>query len=86
MEKSVFKVPSVCGCRARGKTLRRIVENTVMFRTEGEAGPGDVLKAMKHTSVVSKQMAMAKAVMAERGDKAFRTIALIIEVDANLLK
>src|SRR4030065_104605 len=40
IEKHVFKVPFVCGCRDLGEALRRIGEGAAMIRTKGEAGTG----------------------------------------------
>src|SRR5512144_1981324 len=48
INKHVFKVPFVCGCRNLGEALRRIGEGAAMIRTKGEAGTGDVVHAVKH--------------------------------------
>jgi pyridoxal 5'-phosphate synthase pdxS subunit len=86
VEKSAFKVPFVCGCRHLGEALRRIAEGAAMIRTKGEAGTGDVVEAVKHMRVLNEQIASAKAVLAEGGDKAIRAMARELEVDAELLK
>lgn len=86
VDKSVFKVPFVCGCRDLGEALRRIAEGAAMIRTKGEAGTGDVVEAVKHMRVLNEQIAGAKAVLAEGGDKAIRAMARELEVDAELLK
>jgi pyridoxal 5'-phosphate synthase pdxS subunit len=86
VEKSAFKVPFVCGCRDLGEALRRIAEGAAMIRTKGEAGTGDVVEAVKHMRVLNEQIASAKAVLAEGGDKAIRAMARELEVDAELLK
>ena len=52
-----FKIPFVCGCRNLGEALRRIGEGAAMMRTEGEAGTGDVIEAVKHMRQVSEDMA-----------------------------
>src|SRR2546423_7936585 len=43
INKHVFKVPFVCGCRDLGEALRRITEGAAMIRTKGEAGTGNVV-------------------------------------------
>lgn len=48
VDKTVFKVPFVCGCRNLGEALRRIGEGAAMIRTKGEAGTGDVIEAVRH--------------------------------------
>ncbi|MCI0520620.1 MAG: pyridoxal 5'-phosphate synthase lyase subunit PdxS [Chloroflexi bacterium] len=52
VNKHVFKVPFVCGCRNLGEALRRIGEGAAMIRTKGEAGTGDVVEAVRHARSV----------------------------------
>ncbi len=52
IDKHVFKVPFVCGCRNLGEALRRIGEGAAMIRTKGEAGTGDVVEAVRHARSV----------------------------------
>jgi pyridoxal 5'-phosphate synthase pdxS subunit len=52
INKHVFKVPFVCGCRNIGEALRRIGEGAAMIRTKGEAGTGDVVEAVRHARSV----------------------------------
>ncbi len=52
VDKHVFKVPFVCGCRNLGEALRRIGEGAAMIRTKGEAGTGDVVEAVRHARSV----------------------------------
>lgn len=52
IDKHVFKIPFVCGCRNLGEALRRIGEGAAMIRTKGEAGTGDVVEAVKHARSV----------------------------------
>jgi len=47
-----YKVPFVCGCRDLGEALRRIGEGAVMIRTNGEAGTGNVVEAVRHMRAV----------------------------------
>jgi len=48
VNKHVFKVPFVCGCRDLGEALRRIGEGAAMIRTKGEAGTGNIVEAVRH--------------------------------------
>jgi len=52
IDKHLFKVPFVCGCRNLGEALRRIGEGAAMMRTKGEAGTGDVVEAVRHARSV----------------------------------
>jgi pyridoxal 5'-phosphate synthase pdxS subunit len=52
INKHLFKVPFVCGCRNLGEALRRIGEGAAMVRTKGEAGTGDVVEAVRHARAV----------------------------------
>src|SRR5207302_10687204 len=46
INKHVFKIPFVCGCRDLGEALRRIGEGAAMIRTKGDAGTGNVVEAV----------------------------------------
>jgi pyridoxal 5'-phosphate synthase pdxS subunit len=48
IEKADFRAPFVCGCRDLGEGLRRIAEGASLLRTEGEAGTGDIVEAVRH--------------------------------------
>src|SRR2546428_3236205 len=52
INKHVFKVPFVCGCRDLGEALRRIAEGAAMIRTKGEAGTGNVVEAVRHMRAI----------------------------------
>jgi pyridoxal 5'-phosphate synthase pdxS subunit len=52
INKHLFNVPFVCGCRNLGEALRRIGEGAAMIRTKGEAGTGDVVEAVRHARSV----------------------------------
>ena len=54
IDKHLFKVPFVCGCRDLGEALRRIGEGAAMIRTKGEAGTGDIVEAVRHMRAVQK--------------------------------
>src|SRR5687768_1846687 len=52
INKHMFRVPFVCGCRDLGEALRRIGEGAAMIRTKGEAGTGNVVEAVRHMRTV----------------------------------
>jgi pyridoxal 5'-phosphate synthase pdxS subunit len=52
VNKHLYKVPFVCGCRNLGEALRRIGEGAAMIRTKGEAGTGDIVEAVRHMRTV----------------------------------
>lgn len=56
IDKNVFKVPFVCGCRNLGEALRRIGEGAAMIRTKGEAGTGNVVEAVRHQRTVQGEI------------------------------
>ncbi|MBN1460693.1 MAG: pyridoxal 5'-phosphate synthase lyase subunit PdxS [Armatimonadetes bacterium] len=56
VDKHLFKVPFVCGCRNLGEALRRIGEGAAMIRTKGEAGSGNVVEAVRHMRQVVTDM------------------------------
>ena len=51
-----YKVPFVCGCRNLGEALRRIAEGAAMIRTNGEAGSGNIVEAVRHMRTVVREM------------------------------
>jgi pyridoxal 5'-phosphate synthase pdxS subunit len=53
IDKQLFRVPFVCGCRDLGEALRRIGEGAAMIRTKGEAGTGNIVEAVRHMRAVS---------------------------------
>jgi pyridoxal 5'-phosphate synthase pdxS subunit len=52
LDKTVYSVPFVCGCRNLGEALRRIAEGASMLRTKGEAGTGNIVEAVRHARTV----------------------------------
>jgi len=58
VDKTVFKVPFVCGATNLGEALRRINEGAAMIRTKGEAGTGNIIEAVKHIRKVKEDIAM----------------------------
>lgn len=53
IDKRLFTVPFVCGCRSLGEAVRRIWEGAAMIRTKGEAGTGNIIEAVRHQRMVS---------------------------------
>jgi pyridoxal 5'-phosphate synthase pdxS subunit len=56
IDKQMFTVPFVCGCRDLGEALRRIGEGAAMIRTKGEAGTGDIVEAVRHMRTVQDEI------------------------------
>lgn len=48
IDKNMFRIPFVCGCRDLGEALRRISEGAALIRTKGEAGSGNIVEAVRH--------------------------------------
>lgn len=57
IDKKQFKVPFVCGAKDLGEALRRINEGASMIRTKGEPGTGDVVQAVRHMSMMNREIA-----------------------------
>ena len=56
IDKTVFKVPFVCGAKNLGEALRRISEGASMIRTKGEPGTGDVIEAVRHMRMMNSEI------------------------------
>lgn len=56
IDKRVFTIPFVCGCRNLGEATRRIWEGAAMIRTKGEAGTGNIVEAIRHQRMVSSMI------------------------------
>ncbi|MDR1201284.1 MAG: pyridoxal 5'-phosphate synthase lyase subunit PdxS [Tannerellaceae bacterium] len=56
IDKSLFKVPFVCGAKNIGEALRRITEGASMIRTKGEPGTGDVIQAVRHLRAMTSEI------------------------------
>ncbi len=52
IDKRLFTIPFVCGCRNLGEATRRIWEGAAMIRTKGEAGTGNIIEAIRHQRMV----------------------------------
>ncbi|MGV3758000.1 MAG: pyridoxal 5'-phosphate synthase lyase subunit PdxS [Actinomycetota bacterium] len=53
IDKWAFTVPFVCGATNLGEALRRISEGACMIRSEGEAGTGNVVEAVRHLRAIT---------------------------------
>ena len=82
IDKRKFKAPFVCGARNLGEALRRIEEGTMMIRTKGEAGTGDVVQAVSHLRMINGEINEVKAM---REDELFNH-AKELGVSYDLLK
>jgi pyridoxal 5'-phosphate synthase pdxS subunit len=56
IDKHLFQIPFVCGCRDLGEALRRIAEGAAMIRTKGEAGTGNVVEAVRHMRALKREI------------------------------
>ncbi|MDR1526472.1 MAG: pyridoxal 5'-phosphate synthase lyase subunit PdxS [Dysgonamonadaceae bacterium] len=56
VDKTLFKVPFVCGAKNLGEALRRIAEGASMIRTKGEPGTGDVIQAVRHIRAMTSEI------------------------------
>jgi pyridoxal 5'-phosphate synthase pdxS subunit len=60
IDKRIFTIPFVCGCRNLGEAARRIWEGAAMIRTKGEAGTGNIIEAIRHQRMVSSMINVLK--------------------------
>jgi pyridoxal 5'-phosphate synthase pdxS subunit len=60
IDKRLFTIPFVCGCRNLGEATRRIWEGAAMIRTKGEAGTGNIIEAIRHQRMVTSMIQALK--------------------------
>lgn len=60
VDKRMFTIPFVCGCRNLGEATRRIWEGAAMIRTKGEAGTGNIIEAIRHQRMVTSMIKTLK--------------------------
>ncbi|MFO7678135.1 MAG: pyridoxal 5'-phosphate synthase lyase subunit PdxS [Thermoplasmatota archaeon] len=60
IDKRLFTIPFVCGCRNLGEAVRRIWEGAAMIRTKGEAGTGNIIEAVRHQRMVTQMIETLK--------------------------
>ena len=63
IDKSLFKVPFVCGARDLGEALRRIAEGASMIRTKGEPGTGNVVQAVRHMRALMSEIRRVQSML-----------------------
>jgi len=68
INKWLFKVPFVNGCRELCEALRRISEGASMIRSKGEAGTGNVSEAVRHFKSVNAEI---RSLVAHRDDEEY---------------
>jgi pyridoxal 5'-phosphate synthase pdxS subunit len=56
IDKYLFRIPFVCGCRDLGEALRRIGEGAAMLRSKGEAGTGNIVEAVRHIRSINRDI------------------------------
>jgi pyridoxal 5'-phosphate synthase pdxS subunit len=66
INKRVFTIPFVCGCRNLGEATRRIWEGAAMIRTKGEAGTGNIIEAIRHQHMVSSMIQILKKMQTQQ--------------------
>jgi pyridoxal 5'-phosphate synthase pdxS subunit len=69
IDKRLFTIPFVCGCRNLGEATRRIWEGAAMIRTKGEAGTGNIIEAIRHQRMVSSMIQALKTMEKTRIQK-----------------
>lgn len=82
IDKHLFKIPFVCGCRNLGEALRRIAEGAAMIRSKGEAGTGNVVEAVRHMRALRREI---KAIM-NMGDQELVQAAKNLGAPMDLIK
>jgi len=80
IDKHLFKVPFVCGCRNLGEALRRIGEGAAMIRTKGEAGTGNVVEAVRHGRAVLGEIRRLQSMVPEEWMKAAKEMGAPYEL------
>jgi len=66
IDKRIFTIPFVCGCRNLGEATRRIWEGAAMIRTKGEAGTGNIIEAIRHQRMVTSMTRTLKTMETTR--------------------
>jgi len=79
VDKTVFKVPFVCGARNLGEALRRIYEGASMIRTKGEAGTGNIIEAVRHIKTMKQEIAALEKVDLKAAAEEMRVPVELVE-------
>lgn len=80
IDKTVFKVPFVCGARDIGEALRRVCEGASMIRTKGEPGTGDIVQAVRHMRKMNSEIASISAMRSDELFEAAKTLQVPVEL------
>jgi len=80
IDKNIFRVPFVCGCRDLGEAARRISEGASMIRTKGEAGTGNVVEAVRHMRTLMGQINMLQSMSSEEIPRFAKEIAAPLNI------
>ena len=80
IDKTQFKVPSVCGARDLGEALRRIEEGASMIRTKGEPGTGDVVQAVRHMRAMNAEIRRVQNLRADELFEAAKQLQVPVEL------
>ncbi len=86
INKHLFKVPFVCGCRNLGEALRRVAEGAAMLRTKGEAGTGNVVEAVRHARAVYSEIRSLQSLHADELFAAAKTLQAPYELVAQVAR
>lgn len=80
IDKTLFKVPFVCGARDLGEALRRIEEGASMIRTKGEPGTGDVVQAVRHMRAMNAEIRRVQNLRADELFEAAKQLQVPVEL------
>lgn len=85
IDKFKFQIPFVCGACNLGEALRRISEGAALIRTKGEAGTGNIIEAVRHMTIINREISNLKVLSADGlAEKAaeYRVPARLVEMVA----
>ncbi|WP_069807638.1 pyridoxal 5'-phosphate synthase lyase subunit PdxS [Vulcanisaeta thermophila] len=85
INKWMFRVPFVNGCRELCEALRRISEGASMIRSKGEAGTGNVSEAVKHFKVLNRAIQELSSAYREGDEERLRDFARQCQVPMELV-
>lgn len=80
IDKNLFNIPFVCGCRNLGEALRRMAEGAAMIRSKGEAGTGNIVEAVRHMRSLKKEIRSLKNMGGEELVQAAKTLGAPLEL------
>ena len=80
IDKTLFKVPFVCGAKDLGEALRRIAEGAAMIRTKGEPGTGDVVQAVRHMRMMQSEIRRVASLNADELYEAAKELRVPVEL------